>query len=284
LVRRAHEDLHGFTQALRDLIVGFGLPETLYGDQTSIAVRNDHHWTLEEELAGRQDPRQFGQMLAELGVHYIPARSPEAKGRIERLWQTLQDRLPAEVALRGIDTLEAFDAFLPEFLRRYRKWFARPPREAVPAWRPAPRALDRILACRYSRVVSRDNVVSIHGLTLQVPPGAYRRSFAHTRVEVRELLDGRQLVLHEGRVLLEQPAPLGGFTLAPRGSASPKRRPRHETPRPRSLRTDEPSAPRPAPQAPKGDRALLERARRRSTPRKWNRLDHETLTRLEAGG
>jgi transposase len=280
LVRRAHEDLHGFTQALRDLIAGHGLPEALYGDQTSIAVRNDRHWTIEEELAGRQAPTQFGQMLDELGVRYIAAGSPEAKGRIERLWQTLQDRLPAEVALRGIRTPEGFDAFLPEFLERYGRWFARPPREAVPAWRPAPRHWERMLACRYSRVVSRDNVVSIPGQILQLPPGSYRRSFAHTRVEVRELLDGRLLVLHEGRVLLERPALPGSFTLVPRE----KRRSRAHIASPRSPRINQRPVPRPAPQAPKGDRTLLARARRRAGPRKWNRLDHATFTRLEAEG
>jgi hypothetical protein len=271
LVRRPHEDLHGFTQALRELILQFGLPETLYGDQTNIAVRNDRHWTLEEELAGQQSPTQFGQILAELGIHYIAARSPQAKGRIERMWQTLQDRLPAEVALRGIDTLEAFDAFLPEFLRLYRTWFARAARETVTAWRPAPRHLDRILACRYSRVVSRDNVVSIPGQTLQLPPGSYRRSFAHTRVEVRELLDGRLLVIHQGRVLLEQPAPAGAFTLVPRGSERRARGPKPKSEARRSLRIEQRSAPRPKSQAPRGDRALLERARRRTQSDNWNR-------------
>ncbi|HEY3216616.1 MAG TPA: hypothetical protein VGK93_09005 [Candidatus Eisenbacteria bacterium] len=109
LVRRPDEDLHGFTQALRDLVTAHGLPEALYGDHTGIAVRNDAHWSLEEELAGRQHPTQFGAMLEELGIHYIAAHSPEAKGRIERHWQTLQDRLPAEVALHGIRTLPEFD-------------------------------------------------------------------------------------------------------------------------------------------------------------------------------
>lgn len=284
LVRRAHEDLHGFTQALRELIVDFGVPEALYGDRTTIAVRSDPHWTLEEELAGRQDPTHFGQMLAELGVHYIPARSPEAKGRIERFWQTLQDRLPAEVALRGITTLAAFDAFLPELLALCRQWFRRNPRETVAAWRPAPRQLDRILACRYARVVSRDNVVTISGQALQVPPGAFRRSFAHRRVEVRELLDGRVLVLHEGHLLLEQTAPPGPFTLAPRASARGRQRSGREIHAPRSPRIEQRAPARPAPQAPAGDRSLLARSRRRAGPRKWNRLTHQDITLLEAGG
>lgn len=281
LVRRPHEDLHGFTQALRDLIRQHGVPEALYGDQTGIAVRNDRHWTLEEELAGRQNPTQFGQILAELGIHYIPARSPEAKGRIERHWQTLQDRLPAEVALRGIETVEAFDAFLPEFLRLHRQWFAGAPREAVPAWRPVPRLLDRILACRYARVVGRDNVVSIPGHALQLPPGPFRRSFANTRVEVRELLDGRVLVLQQGRLLLEQPAPGGPFTLLPWHS---DRRERRSTPRtyaPRSLRIDDQPRARRQPHTPNGDRALLERARRRTAKDNWNQRAYQRHTLMD---
>src|SRR5881397_2690683 len=90
---RMQEDLHGFATALRDLIHTHGVPEALYGDRTNIAVRSDKNWSLEEELEGRQRPTQFGQMLEELGIRYIPAHSPEAKGRIERLWQTFQDRL-----------------------------------------------------------------------------------------------------------------------------------------------------------------------------------------------
>ena len=69
------------------------MPWTLYGDRAAILVRNDHHWTVEEELEGRQRPSHVGLMLEELGIRYIAALSPQAKGRIERLWRTLQDRL-----------------------------------------------------------------------------------------------------------------------------------------------------------------------------------------------
>ncbi len=88
------------------------------GDHTSIAVPNDEHLSLEEELEGQQLPPQFGRMLAEFGIRYIAAGSPEAKGRIERLWRTLQDRLLKEMLMKGIRTLEAAMAFLPGFLVR----------------------------------------------------------------------------------------------------------------------------------------------------------------------
>ena len=199
---RLQEDLHGFVIALRDLIRTHGLPEALYGDRTNIAVRSDKNWSLEEELEGRQRPTQFGQMLEELGIGYIAASSPEAKGRIERLWQTLQDRLTAEFALQGIKEPEAAEAFLPGFFVRYQGWFGRTAREATPAWRPAPARLDQILACRYERIVSRDNTVAFGGRHIQIHQQCswYRR-----RVEVREQLDGYLLVRHENQILAQVP-------------------------------------------------------------------------------
>lgn len=218
---RPGEDLHGYAQVLRDVLLSHGVPRAFYGDHTSIAVRNDDHWSLAEQLAGRQLPPQFGRMLEELGIRYLAAHSPEAKGRIERLWRTLQDRLAAELALAGIVTFEAAEAFLPRFIRRFNRRFGRRPKQANPAWLRVPRHVDRILACRYSRVVACDNTVRLLGRVLQVPPGPHRRSYQRCRVEVRELLDGRCLVLYQSQILLEEPAPSGTFTLLSR-EAGPK--------------------------------------------------------------
>lgn len=219
LTFRPTEDMHGYTVVLQRIIQNHGVPWTLYGDRTGVIVRNDRHWTREEELEGRQRPSHFGLMLEDLGIRYIAALSPQAKGRIERLWRTLQDRLAAELALAGIRTLDAAEAFLPDFIVRFNATFGRAPREAKAAWRKAPRDLDRILACRYPRVVRLDNTVSLAGDVLQLPPGKYGRSYAHCRVEVRELLDGRRIVLYQKRVLLLCPAPAGPFELVPRRSA-----------------------------------------------------------------
>src|SRR5947208_2132075 len=83
------------------------------------------------------------------GIAYIGAHSPQAKGRIERLWATLQDRLASELRLRGVATCEAAARFLPEFIADYNKRFARPAADPGAVWRRPPRDLDRILSCRY---------------------------------------------------------------------------------------------------------------------------------------
>ena len=135
---RPNEDLHGYVTILDRTCRTYGLPVELYGDRLNVFARNDPHWTLAEELQGHQDPTHFGRMLKALGIGFIRAHSPQAKGRIERLWGTLQDRLTSELRLRGIRTLEGGNAFLPEFLADYTRRFARPPTDSTPAWRPAP--------------------------------------------------------------------------------------------------------------------------------------------------
>jgi transposase len=248
LTFRPQEDLHGYAVVLREVLTRHGVPEAFYGDRTGIAVRNDDRWSLEEQLAGRQLPPQFGQMLGELGIRYIAARSPQAKGRIERLWRTLQDRLLKELRLRRITTVEAAQAYLPGFLERHNRRFAVAPRETASAWQQPPRGLDLMLACRYTRTVSRDNVVTLPGCVLHLPPGPQRRSHHGRKVEVRELLDGRMVVRDGDRVLLQQAAPTDGFTLVPRGHRSEHRRIERTNRAPGSPRIADRPSPRPTPQ------------------------------------
>jgi transposase len=220
---RPHEDLHGYATLLRTLCTTYGLPLALYGDQLGVFVRNDAHWTVEEELRGTQDPTHFGRILQELGIGYIAAHSPQAKGRIERFWQTLQDRLVSELRLRGISTLEAANAFLPAFLADLNPRFARAPADAAAVWRPVPRDLAAVLSCRYTRTVARDNTVHLGPRWVQLPR---RRSYAGRRVELREALDGRLLVFIDGRCTATQPAPAADFVLRPRRGPSGDRRAR----------------------------------------------------------
>jgi winged helix-turn helix protein len=225
---RPHEDLHGYVAVLDCTCRMYGLPVELYGDRLNVFARNDAHWTLAEELQGHQDPTHFGRMLKALGIGFIRAHSPQAKGRIERLWGTLQDRLTSELRLRGLSTLEAGNAFLPEFLADFTPRFARPPADATPAWRPAPRDLADLLSCRYERTVARDNTVHLGPRWAQIPPGPRGRSYAGCRVELLERFDGQLRVVYHDRVIATQPSPAAAFVLKPReGPAHARSSARH---------------------------------------------------------
>ena len=260
---RPTEDLHGYTTLLQQLSLQYGLPLTLYGDRLSVFVRNDSHWTLDEQLRGAQDPTHFGRMLQALGVGYIAAGSPQAKGRIERLWGTLQDRLVSELRLRGIATLEAANAFLPEFLADFNRRFAHAPADATALWRPLPRDFARVLSCRYARTVARDNTVRLGARWVQLPRG---RSYASCRVELRECLDGRLLVFQHGVLLTAQPSPGAAFTLTPRRGPSQDRRPRR---RPGPLALTELAQDRRSPRGPlaQAPRTLVSAARTQRSSR-----------------
>ena len=187
---RPTEDLHGYATLLHQVFTTVGLPVALYGDGINILVRTDRHWTLAEQLAGTQAPTHLGRVLHELGIGYVQARSPQGKGRVERLWGTLQDRLVSELRLRGLATRAAANAFLPEFLADFNRRFAHPAPQPPAVWRRGPRDLDLVLSCRYHRRVARDNTRRLGPRLIQIPPGPRRRSYAGRRVEVRELLDG----------------------------------------------------------------------------------------------
>src|SRR5262245_20612675 len=211
---RPTEDLQGYATVLHQIFTTVGRPVALYGDGVNILVRTDRHWTLEEQLAGVQAPTHLGRVLQDLGIAYVRARCPQGKGRVERLWGTLQDRLVSELRLRRIATRAAANAFLPSFLADFNRRFARPA-AAAPVWRRPPRDLDWLLSCRYQRRVARDNTVRLGRRVVRIPRGPAGRSYAGRRVEVRELLDRRVLVFVADHLIAETAAPTD-FILVPR--------------------------------------------------------------------
>jgi hypothetical protein len=185
------EDARGYFRLLHRLLRRFGVPLSLYGDRHSVFVRNDEHWSVEEQLAGRREPTQFGRALQQLGITYIAAQSPQAKGRIERLWGTFQDRLTSELRLAGAADLGTANQVLRHFLPDHNRRFARASRDAEKAWRPAPENLDRICCFHHQRSVSNDNVVQWDGRRFQIPPQPQRFSFAGAKVQLYESLEGK---------------------------------------------------------------------------------------------
>lgn len=207
---RVQEDAAGYLTLLRTLDQTVGLPAAVYTDQHGIFVRNDAHWTLAEELQGHQDPTQVGHALATLAIAHLVAQSPQAKGRVERLWNTLQDRLVADLRLAGITTLAAGDVFLATtFLPAFNAQFAAPPTMAASAYRPVPRGWDlsRICAFHYARAVAADNTVRVDDVRLQLLPGPGRRSYAKAAADVVQCLDGSWRVYIRDRLAATTPAP-----------------------------------------------------------------------------
>ena len=207
---RAQEDAAGYLRLLHTLGRTVGLPAAVYTDAHGIFVRHDPHWTLAEELQGHQDPTQVGRALQALGIHHIVADSPQAKGRIERLWNTCQDRLVAELLLAGIRTPGEGDAFLATtFLPAFNAQFAVPAAVATRAYRPVPRGcdLERVCAFHYVRQVALDNTVRVDGVVLQLAPGPHRRSYARAQADVVQCLDGSWRVYVGARLVTTTPAP-----------------------------------------------------------------------------
>lgn len=197
------ETSEAYLRLLRAVVLRRGIPVSIYQDRHSALRRNDDSWSLEEQLAGRQRPTQVGQALEDLGIQAIFALSPQAKGRIERLFGVLQDRLLAEMRLDGITTLEAANAYLTtRWIRRCNRRFKKAPRCPDSAYRSRRGAnLHKILTFRYEAVVLNDNTVRLGGLTLDIPPGPRARSYAKARVDVRQHLDGSWSVYYHDQAI-----------------------------------------------------------------------------------
>src|ERR1700682_6083121 len=129
--QREAENTVGYLLALHAMITAHGVPLSLYRDRHSIFQRNDSHWTLAEQLAGKQAPTPLGRALDELGIEQIPAYSAQAKGRIERAWRTFHDRLTSELRLFHPRTSEQANVVLAQFCANYNRRFAHPAAQAT---------------------------------------------------------------------------------------------------------------------------------------------------------
>lgn len=224
---RAQEDAVGYFTTFAQTADRHGLPGAVYSDRHGIfIVEKNRAPTLAEQLTGKRSLTQVGRALDEAGVGWIGAHSAEAKGRVERLWGTLQDRLVTELRLAGITTIEAANAFLPGFLVRHNERFAVPAAEPEPAWRPWPDGLsaDAVFCFHYPRRVGRDNTVSWPGRDLALPRRDDRRSWAGRTVIVQERLDGSLWVSHDGLSVPVRPAPADAGQLRARDLRTPSDR------------------------------------------------------------
>ena len=201
-VFREEEDAAGYFLVLQQVCLSKGLPQAVYADQHTI-FQSPSQPTVEQELSGELPRTQFGRLVDELGIQLIAARSPQAKGRIERLWGTLQDRLVKELRKAGANDLQSANrvlaAYLPKFNARFQVEAAEPGSAYVP-WPEERDPLD-YFCFKYTRKVTNDNTISFNKHRLQIPPGPQRKSFAKARVELCHYLDGSLAVCYQGQTL-----------------------------------------------------------------------------------
>ena len=236
-VFREEEDDAGYFELMWGISQSHGLPHAVYTDQHTI-FRSPKQATLEQELAGVRPRSQFGRVMDALGIEMILAYSPQAKGRVERLLGTLQDRLVKELREAGACTKEKANQVLKRFLPEFNVRFNVSPAQPGSAYRPWPEDLKReeVFCFKHQRTVNNDNTISFDGKRLQIPPGPDRISYARARVEVQQRLDGSLAICHKGRTLVvyepatSDPVRVGKFTPAMPAQPLPPAKPRPSKP------------------------------------------------------
>lgn len=191
-------------QGVRDVILQRGLFSSFYSD------RGSHYWYTPKEggKVSKAQLTQFGRAMKQLGILMIPAYSPEARGRSERVFETHQDRLVKELALQGITDMHAANHYLEQAYRpNYNAEFMQPAPEEGTAFVPwTGDNLDDVLCFQEERTVRADNCVSFEGTLLQIPPDRYRCHYVRVRVRVHRYSDGTHALFHGPRKLAEYDA------------------------------------------------------------------------------
>lgn len=190
-------------RVLKQIVESKGIPLSVYVDKDS-SFKVNRPLTVEEQLTDERPLTQIARALEELGVEILYANSPQAKGRIERAWGTFQDRLCSELRLHKVSTLEAANHYLmEEFIPRYNRQFAHPPKEQGPAYRPLPKGLNlnSIFCFKEQRTVASDNTIRYKARLFQILPHGDRGSFVKAKVLVYEHLNGSIQLFYQGRKL-----------------------------------------------------------------------------------
>lgn len=213
-----------------------GLPMSYYHDKHTI-LRSPKKATIEDDLDGITPMSHVQKVLHDLGVESIAAHSPQAKGRVERLWQTLQDRLVKEMRLAQVDTLEAANTFLPTFIARFNERFAIEAMDPNSAWvtLEADTDWDYYFSLQDTRIVKADHTLSFGGQVLQITARSRMRSLAGQSISVRTTSDHR-LCLYDGTRRLE-------YTVLPARPTTPAVRAASPEYQPEKYPTDTPGKP-----------------------------------------
>ncbi len=206
-VFREQEDAAGYFEVLRQTGEALGLPVGIYSDRHGIFWKGRSIPSLAEQFAGRSPTTQLGRALEAAAIAWVAARSPQAKGRVERLWGTAQDRLVVELRLAGAATIEEANVVLAAYLPRHNQRFAVPAADPGLAWRPLPagRSADAIFCFRHARRLARDGTFTLAGRSLM----AAGRTELHgpRSVTVQERLDGSLWLELDGGFRPVVPAP-----------------------------------------------------------------------------
>ena len=169
-----NECLLGYLEVLRQTIENYGIPISLYPDKYSVFFppkKVNDHITIEEQLNGREKGiTQFGRIVEELGITMFAASSPQAKGRIERLWETLQSRLVTEFRINKITNMDDANKFFPEYIKSYNSKFAIEPSNKNSVFLKLPKRydLDELLCVRFERTIDNAGVFSINNSRFQI--------------------------------------------------------------------------------------------------------------------
>lgn len=167
-----HECLLGYLEATRQMLTNYGSPKCVYPDKYSVFFpAKSQKLTVEEQLEGKDKPTtQFGRIMDELGIEMFPASTSQAKGRIERLWETLQDRLVTEFKINGIKTIKEANKFLPSYIKKYNKKFAIAPENNEKKFVKVPDYidLDILLSSKFTRVIDNSGCFTIKNKKFQI--------------------------------------------------------------------------------------------------------------------